>query len=161
MQTNDESWTTRGNVSLGEEFATDLLPIAEPLTILGTALAFTNTTQMEVRYRFAPAWRSFWSLKPLLLNTRSCLKQRLRLFDSTVGSCVLWCAQSWSLRGEEIRCSRTAQMSMLHRIVGARRGTNERYVDCIRRTTQKAMAFAAKSNVRDWVEAHALYKWTC
>ena len=49
---------------------------------------------------------------------------------------------------------------MLRRIVGARRGPDEGYVDWIRRTTWKALSFAAKSNVRDWVEAHALYKWS-
>ena len=159
VQTNDENWNTRGKVSLGEDFAIEFLPTGEPLSILGTALALTDATQMEVRYRLAAGWRSFWSLKSLLLNTRSCLKHRLRLFDSTVGSCVLWCAQSWSLRGEEIRSLRTAQRSMLRRIVGARRGPDEGYVDWIRRTTRKALALAAKSNVRDWVEAHALYKW--
>ena len=60
VQTNDESWNTRGNVPLGKGFAIDFPAIAEPLTLLGTALALTDTTQMEVRYSLAIGWRSFW-----------------------------------------------------------------------------------------------------
>lgn len=95
------------------------------------------------------------SLKNTCFFEVVCFEHVLRLFDSTVGSCLMWCTQSWSLREEEISCLRTAQRSMLRRIVGARRGPDEEYVDWIRRTTH-----AAVSKVRDCVEAHTLYKWS-
>ena len=98
-------------------------------------------------------------MKPLLLKWNSCLKRRLHLYDSTVGSCVLWCAQSWTLRTEEIRFLKTAQRAMLRRIVPAGRGPDEDYINYIRRTTRRAVIVAKETGVRDWIEASSRYKW--
>jgi hypothetical protein len=159
IQTNDDQWALRGAVALSEDFSVEVLQAGAPLTVLGTALALQDTTQCEVRNRIASGWRLFWALKPLLLNHRSCLMRRLRLFDSTVGSCVLWCAQSWSPRVEELRLLKTARRAMLRRVVGCRRAPEEEYLSWIVRVTRKAEAMAKKYHVRDWSQAHAEMKW--
>ena len=90
----------------------------------------------------------------------SSVKRRLRLFDSTVGSCVLWCAQSWTLRVDEQRLLRSARRAMLRRIVSSPRSPDEDYITFIRRTTHRAEALAKSAHVRDWCEAHSLLKWS-
>ena len=72
---------------------------------------------------------------------------------------MLWCAQSWTPRAEEVRLLKTARRSMLRRIVGSGRSPTEDFVGWIRRVTRKAEAAADAAHVRDWVKAHYLYKW--
>jgi len=160
VQTNSEGWNLRGDVSLDDGFSVDFLPEGECLTVLGTSLALQDVTQHEIRTRVSAGWRLFWSMKPLLLNRGCSLKHRLRLFDSTVGSCVLWCCESWTLRAEDRRHLKTTRRAMLRRIVGAARVTDEEYVSWIRRTTKKAEAMAQSACVRDWIEAHGTSKWS-
>ena len=119
VQTNVENWTLRGKLELDKEF------FGSQLTVLGTSLALFDVTACEVRHRAASGWRLFWAMKPLLLKHNSSLKQRLHLFDSTVGSCVLWCAQSWTLRVQEVHKLRTVQRSMLRKILAARRAPKD------------------------------------
>ena len=147
-------------MQLSDEFSIVFLSEAECLTVLGTSLALENASQHEVRHRIAAGWRSFWAMKSLLLNRRSSVKRRLKLFDSTVGSCVLWCAQSWTLRVQEIHLLRTARRSMLRRIVGAARAPDEDYVCWIKPVTRKAETLAKSAGVRDWIAAHSLLKWS-
>ena len=82
------------------------------------------------------------------------------MFDSTVGSCVLWCAQSWTLRVEEMHLLRAARRAMLRRIVGTARASEEDYVPWIRRVTRKAESLAKSAHVRDWLVAHSTMKWS-
>ena len=147
-QTNIEGWHQRGDVTLENGFALEVLPEGKALTILGTSLALQDVTQHEIPNRIGAAWRSFWALKALLLNRSSSLKRRLQLFDSTVGGCVLWCSQAWSPRVEELRLLRTAQRAMLRRIVGAARAPEEDYLSWIKRVTWKAEYLAKAAGVR-------------
>ena len=73
---------------------------------------------------------------------------------------MLWCAQSWTLRVEEVRSLRTARRAMLRRIVGTARAPEEEYVPWLRRTTWKAESMAKSANVRDWLVAHSTMKWS-
>ena len=159
VQTNDDTWNRRGDVNLAEGFSIKFLAVGEPLTVLGTQLALEDVTQVEIRNRIASGWRSFWSLKALLLHKSSSVKKRLQLFDATVGSCVLWCAQSWTPRAEENRLLTSARRAMLRRIVGTGRADTEDYLSWIIRTTRKAEALALAAGVRDWVQAHCRAKW--
>ena len=159
VQTNTDTWNARGICELDAEMSVEVLAVGEPLTILGTALALSDTTQQEIPNRIATGWRLFWSMKQLLLNRKISVKRRLKLFDSTVGSCVLWCCQSWSLRREEERKLRSVRRSMLRKIVGSGRAPDETWVDWLQRVTHKAENLAAGVHVRDWVDAHALAKW--
>ena len=154
-----QSWSKRGEISLSDGFSITFLAEHEPLVVLGTRLALQDATQHEVRNRIAAGWRSFWSMKSLLPHEGSSVKKRLRLFDSTVGSCVLCCAASWTPRVEELLLLRTARRAMLRRIVGQSRSPEETYVDWIQRVTNKAESVASAAGVRDWAVAHSKMKW--
>ena len=159
-QTNDVSWSLRGSVPLDTDYSLEVLPESGTLTVLGTELALQDVTQYEIPNRIAAGWRLFWSMKALLMNTASSVKSRLRLFNSTVGSCVLWCTESWTPKVEEMRVLNVARRSMLRRIVGARRASEEDYLEWIQRATRKAERLATAAGVRNWVEAHRAAKWS-
>ena len=158
-QTNLENWQQGGNIEMSDELSINFLPEGEPLTVLGTTLALQDTSQVEVRNRVASGWRLFWALKSMFLHKDASVKKRLRLFDSTVSSCVLWCTQSWTPRVEEMRLLKTARRAMLRKIVGSTRAPEEEYLTWITRTTRKAETLADAAGVRDWNEAHFRAKW--
>ena len=89
-QTNRSDWNRRGSVELTEGFSLQVLPEGESLEVLGTMLPLEDVTPVEIQHRVALGWRKFWALKRLLLNQAVSRKKRLRLFDSSVGSCVLY-----------------------------------------------------------------------
>ena len=110
-------------------------------------------------FRIAVGWRKFWALRRLLLNSDVSVKKRLRLFDSSIGSSVLWGTRSWTPRVDEFRKLRVAQNMMMRRICGFRRCPDELWLDWMLRTTGKARSIADDAGVRDWVGTHARYKW--
>ena len=128
--------------------------------VLGTALTMQGCTQFEVRNRVAAGWRLFWSMKALLLNHNASLKRRLKLFDATVGSCVLWCAQSWAPRVEELRLLTTTRRAMLRRILKMPRAPDLDYITWLRDATHKAEDLARQAGIRDWTQAHHAMKWS-
>jgi hypothetical protein len=95
----------------------------------------------------------------LLQNQKVSVNLRLRLFDKTVGSCVCWCCESWTPRASELQSLESARRSMLRKIVGTRRGTDEEWLDWIRRATRKAIECATRAGVRDWATLHSERKW--
>ena len=159
VQTNVKDYTLRGDIPIADDFSICVLAEGEALVVLGTSLDLHEVTPTEVRNRIASGWRLFWSMKPLLLHKKSSVKKRLRLFDSTVCSCVLWCAQSWTPRAEEMRLLTKARRAMLRRIIGINRFPEEDYLEWIVRATHKAEALAKTAGVRDWVQAHSRAKW--
>ena len=159
-QTNVSGWSTRGEVRIEDGLVLKVLPEGEGLEILGTVLALSDATRIEIEHRIAAGWRSFWSLKRLLLNCKTSVKKRLRLFDATVGSSVLWCCQSWTPRVDEMRLLQTARNGMLRRICGSGRVPDEPWVEWIQRTTRRARGLAENAGVREWVHAHAAMKWS-
>ena len=128
--------------------------------VLGTALTIQDVTQYEIRNRIAAGWRLYWSMKPLLLNNKASVKRRLKLFDAIVGSCVLWCAQSWAPRVEELRLLTSTRRAMLRRIVKTPREPDSDYISWLRDATHKAENLANQASVRDWVRAHHEMKWS-
>ena len=96
----------------------------------------------------------------MLLNSRVSLARRLKLFDATVGNCVLWGTQSWTPRVEEIRWLRTAQNAMLRRMVKCARRPEESWVEWLRRATRNARRAADNASIRDWHRAHLQLKWS-
>jgi len=158
-QTNLTDWALRGEVPIVSGFSLHVLPEDAPLDVLGTVVALKETTQVEIDHRIATSWRKFWSLKRLLLNRSVSIKQRLRLFDSTVGCCMLWCCRSWTARVQEVNRINTAWHSMLRRICRHGRAPDESYIDWIRRSTAKARQLAEGAGIRNWCRSYAAYKW--
>ena len=159
-QTNIVGWQRRGQIPTEEGFSIEVLPEGEGLKILGTVLTLRDATPTEMQNRLAVGWKMFWAMKRILVNRKISLRKRLKLFDSTVGSCVLWCAQSWTPRVEELRALEAGQRAMLRRMLGPSRAEGEPWVDWIRRVTRKVVALAAECNVRRWTVAHAMAKWS-
>ena len=95
----------------------------------------------------------------MLKNHKISVKRRLRLFDTTVGSVVLYGCESWTPRVEELRALEVTRRAMLRRIVGIRRFADEGWIDWIKRVTRKTFAIAASQNVRQWQHAHFKSKW--
>ena len=158
-QTNLEIWSQRGNVCLDEDFSIEVLPEGGGLKILGTTLALINGTAQEVQNRISAGWKQFWSMKKLLLNRKISINRRLKLFESTVTSCVLWSCQSWTPRAEELRQLESARRSMLRRIVSGGRAPDEDWLEWVKRVTRKSIQLAKDAGVREWTRAHATSKW--
>ena len=130
------------------------------LPALGTILSLEDVTGNEIPNRIGIGWRKFWALKCLLLNRKTSVIQRLKLFDKTVGGAVLWSCQSWALRVSEKRQLQTAQNAMLRRIVFTNRAVDEDWVSWIRRATAKANEMRARAGARNWCLASACLKWS-
>lgn len=71
--------------------------------VLGTHLSLLDVTQAELDHRIAVAWRKFWALKALLLNSRVSRKRRLQLFESSISNSFLYGAHAWTPRTEELK----------------------------------------------------------
>ena len=150
VQTNRADWTTRGLAVIEEGFSVEVLPEGQPLMILGTKLCLTDVTGCEIPSRIASGWRMFWAMKRLLLNRKASLNKRFQLFDSTVGSHVLWCTETWTPRTEEFRQLETARRAMLRRILGSPRPAQESWLDWIQRATHRVVKLAEDAGVRTW-----------
>ena len=149
VQTNDATSIVRGDVPIAPGFLVHVLEKDESLTLLGTTLSLTDVVGTEIPSRLAASWRLSYGMNKLLLNSSVSVYERMQLFDATVTSCALWCAESWTLRSSEIQQLRSAQRAMLRRIARVRRSSNEDYLDWIRRATAKARQLARASGIRD------------
>ena len=159
IQTNLASFNKRGDITISPGFSVRVLEHEQSLSLLGTSLALEDVTGQEIVSRISAGWRTFWSLKSLLLNSGVSLRKRLQLFDRTVGSCVTWCSESWALRDTEARKLQAAQRAMLRRIAAVSRKSGESWVDWIRRATAKAVRFSTGAGVREWVLYHYQRRW--
>ena len=129
------------------------------LKVIGTQVILSNGSTGEIRSRIAGGWSSLYSLKALLLNRRISIRRRLKLFEATVGSTVLWCAESWARKVEDKHTLKASFHAMLQEIVGSRRGADENYVDWVIRSTRAARELAKTAGVRSWLETHGIMKW--
>ena len=159
VQTNLQDSQICGDIYVEDGFFVEVLAPGDNLVLLGTLLNLDDVSSNEITNRIAAGWKLFWSLKRLLLNRKSSIARRLRLFDTTVGSCVTWCCESWAPRAEELRKLETARRSMLRKIVCVGRGPHEEWIDWIQRATHKALNWSARAGVREWVSLHFERKW--
>ena len=149
VQTNIAEWQRRGETVIEDGFLVKVLDADSDLILLGTILGLRDVTEKEIINRIASGWKMFWSLKRVLLNQRTSVHRRLRLFDSTVGSCVLWCCESWAPRATELRQLETARRLMIREIVCLRRAPEEEWLDWIVRATHKSLDWARRAGVRE------------
>jgi len=159
INTNLADFKKRGDVTISRGFSVRVLEYGQSLTLLGTSLALEDVTGQEIPNRISAGWRTFWSLKSLLLNSKVSLRKRLQLFDRTVGSCVTWCSESWALRDSEAKKLQASQRAMLRRVVAVSRKSEEGWIDWIRRATAKAVRFSTDAGVRDWLLYHYQRRW--
>jgi len=106
-----------------------ILGSGEAVKYLGRQLAVTDMHGVEFKHRISRAWASFNVHKDELLNKRYPLKQRLKLFNSTVGASVLYGCETWVLKADQQRRLRAVQRKMLRMILGVKRKALEKDVD--------------------------------
>ena len=159
VQTNVQSGMDPGLHDVGGGLKIKLLAEDEGLRILGTAVALKNRTVLEVKERLAGGWKKFHALDQLLLNKNASVKKRLKLFDSCVGSGVLWCNESWRLSQDEKRKIRSTQNTMMRKIVAVRVQNGENWVEWVKRATKITRRWAKEAGVRSWVKEHGKKKW--
>ena len=135
-------------------FSIEVVAAEMGFIILGTKLALASVMEAELEHRISMAWRKFHSLKAILLHRDASVTRRLQAFDATVGSCFLWCSESWSLRKEDRRKIQSALNDMLRRILGVPRLADDDWVSWVQRATRRARAVATTAGTRWWVEGH-------
>ena len=145
--------------ALDEGCSVEILQEGQPLRILGTCLDLGDATGPEIDNRIACAWRMFWAMSKLLLNRDISLKVRLQRFDTTVGSSVLWCTESWAPREEELRRLEAARRSMLRKIHGKKRLEDETWLQWLQRSTRSILVIAEQAGLKPWTEKHFYRKW--
>ena len=136
-----------------------VVPPTEGFRILGAQFTLAGGISKELDARVAAAWGKFRQIWPLLRRKDTSVTKRLRLFDSSVGSCFLWCCESWTLSKQQMSKIRSAQRSMLRRFAGPRRRPDETYIEWVQRATREAEAVATQAGVRMWVPAVLSSKW--
>ena len=160
VQCNLETGIQRGMTEISSDFSVNLLQEDEGVKILGTMLFMDRRSTLEIKHRIRSAWAKFYSLKRLLLHRGASIKGRMKLLESTVGACMLWCAESWTMTQDDSRAIRSAQNNMLRMIVGKGWCSNdEEWVTWIRRTTRHARAVAKSSGVKFWDRRIAELQW--
>ena len=107
-----------------------------PRKVRCTALALVDVTQYEVRNQIASRWRLFLSLRALLLNRRSEVKQRLGFCCATVGSFALRCANPGA-QEPRVPAFEFKPPSDTVKILGAPHATDDECAEWIKRATQK------------------------
>lgn len=155
--------------------------IVQTTEYLGRLLSCHDLHTVEIASRIKKAWKKFMSLKHQLCSRDYPLKQRLRLFDSTVTSVVLYGSCAWTMTADLERKLRTTQRRMLRWMVGVRRRPKEEtsdtddsttttdegeersdddsaediygesWVDWIRRATNIAEEHLKNTRLEDWV----------
>jgi len=164
----------------------DLVDIVDANDYLGTGLSLTKAMECEVDHRVSRAWCKFGSFRSELLNKKSNLYDRVRLFDSVVTPCALFGCGSWALTKIEENKIKVAQRRMLRAILGKgrRRQENldssqtidssddgaelpelpesevlESWSDWLLRTTHEALQVLEKVGAQDWVTFLRKQKW--
>ena len=92
----------------------------EEFTYLGHTLEATGGSNYAVRARIRSAWASWKRASPVLLQKKVSLKLKGWLYAVTVRSAMLYSAETWAVRLEELRALERTQMSMLRWMAGIR-----------------------------------------
>ena len=152
---------------------------------LGTKLCLTRAMECEVDYRVSRAWAKFGTFRGELLNKKTNLYDRVKLFHAVVTPCALYGCGSWALKKVEEDKLKVAQRRMLRAILGRSRhkktrsnsgestGTDddseveevpevevlESWQDWLSRTTQEALEVLKKVGAEDWLTLMHRRKW--
>jgi hypothetical protein len=99
----------------------DILAPEESTMYLGRRFSLHSLHDTELDNRIQQAWRKFWAHKSELCGVGFRLKDRLRLFDSIITASVLYSCGTWTMTVERARKLRTAQRTMLRKIINTKR----------------------------------------
>jgi len=142
----------------------EVVPFSGNVKYLGSMLTFDEPLQSEIDHRISMGWKKFMSLKEELVTKKYSLRNRMRLFNSTVMPTVLYGSAIWALTSDlEKKLVRT-QRRMLRMVLGHGRrqddeGALESWVDWVRRTTHEAEEILQSFGVETWDVTVKRRKW--
>lgn len=88
----------------------------EGFKYLEQILAFKNKSDKEIDERISAAWRSFWTLKRLLISDLTLFHKR-KLMDSVILPVSTYGAQSWTLKASTTKKIAAEQKAMERKIL--------------------------------------------
>ena len=97
------------------------LDIVDAVEYLGRKHSFQKMHETELDHRISKAWGKFITQKSELCSKHYRLRDRLRLFESTVTATVLYGSGSWTMTAELERKLRSTQRKMLRWMMGGGR----------------------------------------
>ena len=157
----------------------------ESTMYLGRYLNLLSFHDAEINNRIDKAWKKFFANKQELCSKCIRLKDRLKLFQATVTTTVLYGSGSWVMTAEREQKLRVTQRRMLRWMIGSKwypqpeaesaseaseeepepehgddvKQITESWVDWIRRQTAFAETQLDNANLEDWIEGQRRRKW--
>ena len=99
----------------------EILPRSDHIKYLGRSISFENANTLETNQRIRAAWAKFSTLRQELTNKHYRLRDRLRLFESTVSPTLLYGCEALTLTRNDEHAINRAQRRMLRMMIGAGR----------------------------------------
>jgi len=147
---------------LGEKV--EVLAETEGTVYLGRMLQFTKFHDTEIDHRIRRGWAAFGKFKHELCCKHYPLKQRLKLFDSTVSATDLFGSGAWTMTRDREQRLKTTMRRMMRKMLGCPRKVKddgeiaETWVEWIVRATEKVENCMQSLGMHGWVEAQRLRK---
>ena len=94
------------------------LQYVEDYTYLGQLIGFKNNMDKELKRRIALAWKTFWTLKFILLDKKLNRKIKIKALESCVFPSLLYGCQTWNLTEKQKKDLQTCQRKMERKILG-------------------------------------------
>ena len=160
----------------------EIVPYSGSVKYLGRMVGFDRPHDVEIHSRIRNAWKCFMQQRAELTDRKYSLNSRLRLFDCTVSTTMLYGSATWVLTRELEDHIRRTQRKMLRMVVrtawrkerkeststssstlsGASSSSSstssscilEPWPDVIQRATHAADHLMAALGLRDWVAEH-------
>ena len=99
----------------------EILTRNETVKYFGQRISFYQQETTEIKSRIRAAWATFHKYRQELTSKNYMLKQRLRLFDSTISPTVCHAAGTWAPNKEHERMIQSTQRKMLRLIIQTKR----------------------------------------
>ena len=157
IQTNSY---TRATVLRVGDMSIPIVSAHEGFQVLGTQYTVLGRVSRELNRRVAAAWGKFHQIRRILQRRHIDLKRRLLLFDSVVGSSMLWCCESWTLTTAEKRVISTTQRAMMRRFVASRKSPTENAIEWLIRVTHQAEQRAKSVGLELWLDKYLRKEWS-
>ena len=118
--TNAPRHRVPSHVKLGEDDI-EVLAADKSTKYLGRKVCIDRFHEVELENRIRAAWACFAKHKQELTGRQYALRDRLRLFDSTVSATALYGCEAWTLKEQDKRRLRATQRKMLRMVLGTKR----------------------------------------
>ena len=116
---------------------------------LGRKLSVDEFREAELDNRLAMGWAAFFKLKGALCDRQVPIRDRMKLFESSVAPCVLYACGTWTMTAEMVSKLRSTRRRMLRWMIKLARGKVEEWPDHIRRATHMCEDIAFRFGGKD------------